>query len=148
MAPNTFFLRESLVNSVCDVNEDISARTHSKRPLFCNGHQSNQVMSFLQATEKVLDSSADRKPMHYKDITNKALEQGLMNTSGKTPEATINAQLVTELKRVKASGEPGNFVRSSPGYYGLAKWMGTGLSAQILKHNREVHKILRCHSWK
>ena len=50
------------------------------------------------------------------------------------------ARLVTELKRANAIGEPGRFIRTSPGYYSLVKWMGTGLPYQISKHNREVRK--------
>ncbi len=54
----------------------------------------------------------------------------------------MNAQLVTEIKRAKASGDPGRFIRLSPGFYGLIKWIGTGLPYQISNHNREVRKKL------
>jgi len=87
---------------------------------------SQETYSFLDAAEKVLDQFGNRNSMHYREITDKAMNQGWLNTSGKTPEATMNAQLVTDLKRTKASGEPGRFVRTSPGYYSLVKWMGTG----------------------
>ena len=80
--------------------------------------------------------------MHYLNITDKALKQGWLKTFGKTPEATMNAQLVTELKRAKASGDPERFVRTSPGYYSLAKSIGTGLPYQISKHNQQVRKKL------
>lgn len=103
---------------------------------------SKDTYSFLDAAEKVLDKFGNRNSMHYWDITDKAMNQGWLNTSGKTPEATMNAQLVTELKRAKARDEPGRFVRTSPGYYSLVKWMGTGLPYQISKHNREIRKKL------
>ena len=34
-----------------------------------------------------------KKPLHYKEITRLALEQGLLETDGKTPEASMNAQI-------------------------------------------------------
>ena len=43
-------------------------------------------LSFTDAAEKVLDKYADKSPMHYRAITDKALELGLIATAGKTPE--------------------------------------------------------------
>jgi restriction system protein len=37
------------------------------------------------------------KPLNSKDITKIALERGWLKTAGKTPEATMNAQLVYQL---------------------------------------------------
>ncbi len=54
----------------------------------------------------------------------------------------MNAQLVTELKRNKARGETGVFMRTSPGHYGLVKWIGTGIPYQISQQNKEVKKKL------
>ena len=101
-----------------------------------------ETYSFLDAAEKVLDQFGNRKPMHYREITDKARNQGWLHTSGKTPEATMNAQLVTELKRAKASGGPGRFIRTSPGHYSLVRWTGTGLPQQIAKHNRKIRNKL------
>lgn len=80
--------------------------------------------------------------MHYRDITEKALEMGWISTSGKTPAATMNAQLVTEIKQAKTSGEPGRFIRTSPGHYSLIEWNGRGLPSQIQKHNNDIRKRL------
>ena len=102
-----------------------------------------ETYSFLDAAEKVLNQFGERKPMHYREITDKAMNQGWLNTTGKTPKATMNAQLLTELKRAKARGEPGRFVRTSRGYYGLVKWLGTGLPQQIFRHNRKIRERLR-----
>jgi restriction system protein len=135
VAPQTFFLRDTQIVAVCDAKEPESKSESTLA-------SSEGTYSFLDAAEKVLDQFGNRNSMHYRDITDRAMSQGWLNTSGKTPEATMNAQLVTELKRAKASGEPGRFVRTSPGYYSLVKWMGTGLPYQISKHNREIRKKL------
>jgi restriction system protein len=132
--PGTFFLRDAQIGAVCDAKEP-----RNVNPL----GDPVETYSFLDAAEKVLDQFGNRKPMHYREITDKAINQGWLNTSGKTPKATMNAQLLTELKRAKARGEPGRFVRTSRGFYGLVKWVGTGLPQQIFKHNRKIRERLR-----
>lgn len=61
----------------------------------------NASLSFTQCAERVLLEFGDKKPMHYKDITEKALQEGWLVTSGKTPEASMYAQVITEIKRQK-----------------------------------------------
>lgn len=58
----------------------------------------SQALSFTEAAERVLEGSAS-KQLHYRDITRIALEKHLVDTSGKTPEATMYAQILTEVKR-------------------------------------------------
>lgn len=99
-------------------------------------------LSFTDAAEKVLDKYADRSPMHYRAITDKALELGLIATAGKTPEATLYAQIITEIQRRTRRGERPRFVRYGKGYVGLSKWKGTGLAFQIEQHNQHVRKKL------
>lgn len=138
VAPQTFSLRDVQIVAVCDLKESEQKRERHYA-------SSKESYSFLDAAEKVLDLFGNRSSMHYRDITDKAMNLGWLNTSGKTPKATMNAQLVMELKRAKNSGEPGRFVRTSPGYYSLVKWMGSGLPYQISKHNREIRKKLLSH---
>jgi len=54
-------------------------------------------------------------PMHYADITDRAVEEGLVATSGKTPHDTMGAQLATDIKK----GTGSRFVRTSPSHYAL-----------------------------
>ncbi len=135
VAPQTFSLRSVQLVAADNVKEPEPKNEIPSVSL-------KETYSFLDAAEKVLNQFGNRSSMHYRDITDKAMKQGWLNTSGKTPAATMNAQLVTELKRAKASGEPGRFVRTSPGYYSLVKWMGIGLPYQISKQNREIRKQL------
>lgn len=130
-APNTFALR-----NIQDVKKSESSNVSDST-------DPKETYSFLDAAEKVLNQFGNRKPMHYRDITNKAIAQGWLITEGKTPDATMIAQLVREIKRAKASDSPGRFVCTSRGYYSLVKWTGTGLPNQISKHNQEVRKKLR-----
>ena len=52
-------------------------------------------------------------------------------TGGKTPDATMYAQVITEIKRHQKHGERPRFVQHGRGYVGLSKWMGRGLAFQI-----------------
>ena len=100
------------------------------------------TLSFTNAAEKILAQFGDRKPMHYRTITAKALECNLLNTEGKTPEATMYAQILTEINRSKNRGKQPRFVQHGKGYVSLLQWRGRGLAFEIEKHNREVCKKL------
>lgn len=113
------------------------------QPLHESGSKTTKPKySFLDAAEKILDQFGDRNPMHYGEITDKAIELGWISTQGKTPKTTMNAQLATDLKRNQVSGESGRFARPAPGYYSLVKWTGVGLSREINQHNRKVKEKL------
>ncbi len=81
--------------------------------------------------------------MHYRAITAKALELGLVKTTGKTPEATLYAQVLTETQRRKKRGEMPRFVMEGKGFIGLSDWLEGGLARQIELHNAEIRKALR-----
>jgi len=101
-----------------------------------------ESMSFLDAAELVLEEHADRKPMHYRDITRKALDLNLIKTGGLTPEATMYAAILTEIQRQTRRGELPRFEKLGKGYVGLTRWHEQGLPYQIEVHNREVRERL------
>ncbi len=100
------------------------------------------AMSFTKAAVYVLEKFGSKKPMHYREITKKLMELGLVETASKTPEATLGAQIIMEIQRKKKQGVQPRFVKYPKGYIGLAKWMGTGLAMQIQQHNQGVRKKL------
>ena len=53
-------------------------------------------------------------PLHYREITQLAIEKGWLETEGATPEASLNAQLSVDIKQ---KGVESLFARSKPGYY-------------------------------
>jgi restriction system protein len=101
-----------------------------------------KTYSFTDCAEKVLDQFGRRQPMHYRAITDKALEMGWLATEGKTPEASMYAQILTEIKRSGRRGEQPRFVQHGKGFVGLSKWMGQGLVFEIEQHNKEVREAL------
>lgn len=99
-------------------------------------------LSFTDAAEQVLEKHGRKQPMHYREITEKILELDLVNTQGQTPEATLYAQILTEIKRHVKRGDTPRFVKHGRGFVGLSKWMGKGLAFQIKRHNDDVRSKL------
>jgi len=100
------------------------------------------TVSFTEAAEIVLKYCAHEQPMHYAAITQEALKMGLLSTQGQTPEATMYAQILTEISRLDRRGEEPRFVKHGKGLVGLAVWLGTGLQAQIKEYNTTAAKKL------
>jgi hypothetical protein len=73
-------------------------------------------MTFLEAALEIL--KRERKPLHYKELTEKATERKLLTFVGRTPEVTMQTQLTNAVK--KAPGAP--FVRVKPGVFGLLRY--------------------------
>lgn len=55
------------------------------------------------------------KPLHSRKITKRALKMGLVS-EGKTPEATMNAQLVVDINRL---GEKSRFIKVAPSTFAI-----------------------------
>jgi hypothetical protein len=72
------------------------------------------MVSFKLAAITILRGSGE--PLHYEEITRRALEQGLIETSGSTPEATMNAQIAVDIKNQK---ERSPFIRVKPAVFAL-----------------------------
>jgi len=135
VGPQTFALRDS---------DEISSDTVPVGIEEAPKHSAvNACFSFTDCAQKVLEEFGGKKPMHYKEITEKALQNGWLVTSGKTPEASMYAQVITEIKRLQKRGERPRFVQHGHGYVGLSQWMGRGLAFQIEQHNHQVRKALR-----
>lgn len=103
---------------------------------------SGKTSSFTDSAEKVLEKFGNKRPMHYRDITGKALEMGWLATEGKTPEASMYAQILTEIKRHRKRGQQPRFVQHGKGYVGLSRWMGRGLAFEIEQYNKRVRQAL------
>ncbi|MCL4266668.1 MAG: restriction endonuclease [Anaerolineae bacterium] len=99
-------------------------------------------LSFTDAAEFILQEYGEKQPMHYRAITDKIMELNLVNTQGQTPEATLYAQILTEIKRFTKRGDAPRFVKHGKGFISLQKWMGEGLGFQIKRHNDEVRNKL------
>jgi restriction system protein len=100
-----------------------SASGTAARPSTTGGAPLKKRLSFTDATEDVLQRHANGQPMHYRDITKTVLAEDLVKTNGKTPEATLYAQIITENERAEKRGKPVRFIRHGKGLVGLAAWL-------------------------
>lgn len=60
--------------------------------------------------------SESKEPLHYKEITRLALEKGILETEGATPDASMNAQIVMDIKN---KGKESDFIKTAPSTYAL-----------------------------
>ena len=102
-----------------------------------------QGLSFTDAAEQVLRRFGRTEPMHYREITRRALELGLVVTRGQTPEQTMYAQIGTEIERQQRRGEVPRFTKHGKGMLSLTHDAEVGLAALIDQHNARTRKMLR-----
>ena len=76
------------------------------------------------------------KPLHSKEITKIALKKGWLKTAGKTPEATMNAQLVVDINSKK---EKSRFIKTAPSVF----WLNENLKDLSIKEIKKSEKIYR-----
>lgn len=76
-------------------------------------------MTFTEAAAEVLRIAG--KPLHYKEITELAIEKNLLSHVGKSPEVTMGARLAALLKK---EDNENPIVRVKPGVFALREWDG------------------------
>lgn len=103
------------------------------------------MVSFADAAERVLDEVASKRPMHYRTITQKAIELGLVRTEGRTPEAALYVGMRNDIDRASKRGETPRFVKVGRGWFALSRWNRPGLSYDIEEHNAAVRRKLHAH---
>ena len=74
-------------------------------------------MTFTDAAAEVLRLVG--RPLHYKEITDIAIEKNLLSHVGKSPEVTMGARLAAMLKK-DSSDTP--LIRVKPGVFALREW--------------------------
>ena len=100
--------------------------------------QKSKSVSFTDAAFKVLDVFGKRQPMHYRKITTIAIQEGWLVSNGKTPEASLYAQVITEIQRRQKTGDVPRFVQCGNGFIGLKQWEGNSLAFQLEEYNKSV----------
>jgi restriction system protein len=102
-----------------------------------------EMLSFADAAEQVLNQFGGKEPMHYRAITRKVLELGLVRTASQSPEQTLYAQVLTRIEREARRGDTPRFTRHGKGMVGLSRWSPSGLALQIEQQNNGVRKQFR-----
>ena len=93
----------------------------------------NQERMQDPAQHTVLEAAAvvlrDLGKAHYREIAREIETRGLTPLAGKTPEATVNSRLSSDIKR---RGNDSQFVRLVPGVYALREQPGTKSSEDFV----------------
>ncbi|HJT91241.1 MAG TPA: restriction endonuclease [Mycobacterium sp.] len=96
-----------------------------------------------EAAVDVLRRRGAGRPMHYRDITEKAVEDALIAPRGLTPEASMLAAITVDISRREGAGEPPAFVSYGRGFYGLPpERVGSEIEEAIRRNNRDVRERL------
>ncbi len=93
------------------------------------------------AVESVLRVYSKGAPMHYRKITELAIEEGLIESQGLTPEASVNAAITQDIKRRNAAGREQRFKAHGRGMYGLDTPVDL-LGGAITENNQRVRRRL------
>jgi len=91
--------------------------------------------SFKDIAYQILKESG--KSLHSKEITKIALGRGWLKTVGKTPEATMNAQLIVDINSKK---EKSRFVKTAPSVFGPNENFVVSEKIEV-KKTEKVYKI-------
>lgn len=70
--------------------------------------------TFKQSAIEVLKKAG--KPLHYTEITRLALESGILETEGATPESSMSSQLIIDIRN---KGEGSDFIKTAPGTFAI-----------------------------
>ena len=93
-------------------------------------------MTFTEAAAQVLRLVG--KPLHYKEITDVAIEKNLLSHVGKSPEVTMGARLAALVKK----GDKENpLVRVKPGVFALRDWDTATIEKGLLDRTPALERL-------
>lgn len=65
-----------------------------------------------------------KRPMTPKELVELGFSKHGLVMKGMTPDATLNANFINEIKRRRRDGREQRFVRVRPGHWGLVQFLG------------------------
>lgn len=80
----------------------------------------DNMSSFVEAAYEILKTEG--APLNTKNILEKALARGIVQTKGKTPQQTLWSSLYSENKRRLKRGEKARFEQQKMNVWGLTEW--------------------------
>ena len=93
-------------------------------------------MTFTEAAAHVLRLIG--KPLHYKEITDVAIEQNLLSHVGKSPEVTMGARLAALVKK----GDKDNpLIRVKPGVFALREWSAETIARGLADRTPALERL-------
>ena len=105
------------------------------------GESEMEGMTFFEAALRVL-REAEGGPLHFKEIARRAISARYVQSAGRTPEASLGAQLYTHIKKAEASGREPKVRRVGRAQFALSARTRTGPLRQIEESNARVRSEL------
>lgn len=93
-------------------------------------------MQFKDAAYEILKQAGE--PLHYNEITDRALAAGILSTSGQTPHASMGSRLYTDTLHPDSQ-----FRRVEKGVFGLRERQPSDVSQTIRRLNNQTRAKLR-----
>jgi hypothetical protein len=104
-------------------------------------HEIRQVqekMTFTEAAAHVLRLVG--KPLHYKEITDVAIERDLLSHVGKSPEVTMGARLAAVVKK---DPKDNPLVRVKPGVFALRDWDAAVIESGLADRTPALERLAK-----
>ncbi len=83
-----------------------------------------------------------KNPLHYEEITEQILSQGLKSTTGATPAATVNAQISSSIKH---DGNDSQFIRVTKGTFALREQVNRAVPEPEVESSEEIIRAFGMH---
>ncbi len=99
-------------------------------------------LTFLDAAEAILRETGTENGLHFREIARLDIEQNLIATKGLTPDATMSAQLGTDIAQRALRGESQRFAKVGRGIFALARQAESSLRHDVETHNEKVRNRL------
>ena len=99
-------------------------------------------LTYLEIAYKILGEKPELKQMHYRDLTNRAFELGLIESDDLIVAGNIASSINADIRKSKAQGAQSRFISFGKGLFGLLEHEPKGIFADIRNKNQEVKKQL------
>ena len=95
-----------------------------------------QILSYTDAAYEILKKT--NEALSSVELVDVALAKGILETKGKTPEATMGASLYLECQR---RGNKSRFVKVGRDKWALSEWGKEAIQVEIEKYNKDTQEI-------
>lgn len=108
-----------------------------------SGTAANSRTTFIDAAHKVLSMKDGNQSLHYRSITEIALQAKYIVPTGRTPEATMSSALSRLVKQQSLRGDKPTFESLGKGYYRLTPPEKKSIIVEAENHNGVIKKKLK-----
>jgi restriction system protein len=105
-----------------------------------HGRASEVALNFPDAAVRVLTDDGGG-PLHFREITDRARERGLINPRSETPWTYMSSAILQDMRRRKLRGESPRFAPAGRGYYRLKQPASAAEEAVLAANSRAKSRL-------